>query len=65
MEDKKVTFSITVPESVRDEIDKLVNQPRSPFSSRSHAWVQIFYQWKQTHQKSSKKVPQQTYETIQ
>lgn len=64
MEDEKVTFSITVPKSVRDEMDKLVNQPSSPFASRSHAIVQIFYQWKQANQKLLKKASQM-YEAIQ
>lgn len=64
MEDEKVPVTLFVPKSVRDEIDKLVNQPLSPFSSRSHAWVQIFYQWKQS-KKSSKKASLQIYEAIQ
>ncbi len=50
MEDKKITISIVVPQSVVDEVDQLVKKPRSPFSSRSHALVQIFYAWKEQQQ---------------
>lgn len=64
MEDEKVPVTLFVPKSVKDEIDKLVNQPLSPFSSRSHAWVQIFYQWKQANQKPSKKAPTHMYEAM-
>lgn len=57
MEDKKVPVTLFIPQDVRNEIDQMVNQPGSPFANRSHAWVQIFYQWKQC-QKASKKSPQ-------
>lgn len=56
MKDKTVTFSISVPENMRDELDKLVNQ-NSVFANRSHALVVIFEQWKQS-KKSPKKSPQ-------
>lgn len=55
MEDKKVTFSITIPQSVADEIDKLVKQPRSPFANRSHAILQFFYHWIDEQEKTPKK----------
>lgn len=58
MEDKKVTFSVTIPQSVVDKVDKLVKQPRSPFANRSHAFLQFFYAWEDEQEKTSKKSPQ-------
>lgn len=63
MKDKTVTFSISVPESIRVRLDKLVDQG-STFSSRSHAFVRIFEEWEQTRKIKSPKSPQ-VYETIQ
>lgn len=57
-EDKKITFSITIPQSVVNEVDKLVKQPRSPFANRSHAFLQFFYTWENEQEKTSNKSPQ-------
>lgn len=63
-DDKTVTVAFSIPESIKDELDHLVNTSNGIIRSRSHALAIVFQEWKQS-KKSSKKTPSQMYGVIQ
>lgn len=63
-DDKTITVAFSIPESIKDELDQLVNTSNGIIRSRSHALAVVFQEWKQA-KKSSKKAPIQMYEAIQ
>lgn len=64
MEDEKVPVTLFVPKSIKDELDKLVKTSKPIYSNRSHAWLCIYEEWKQS-KKSSKKASLQMHEAVQ
>lgn len=62
--DKKVTFSIVAPESIKNEVDELIAKSNGILRSRSHAWSYIYQEWKELRQ-TSKKTSVQMYEVAQ
>lgn len=63
-DDKTITVAFSIPESIKDELDQLVNTSNGIIRSRSHALAVVFQEWKQS-KKLSKKTPSQVYGVIQ
>lgn len=63
-DDKTITVAFSIPESMKDELDRLANSSNGIIRSRSHALAIVFQEWKQS-KKLSKKTPSQAYGVIQ